>query len=336
MLEISINTLTEKILERADDFTIYSHYIPNLIVGSVMVSPLREENKPSFIVKYGSKDNLYHKDYGDDDFYGNCFKFVQQMYNISYKDALHKIDQDLGLGIISGGDPVKIYEKTPKDKLETKPKKIHVEIKSFFANEIIWWGKYGITEKDLEREKIFSIKNFWIEDGRGSMKLSYKAEKEICFGYRFDDDEGNLIGWKIYFPNRENFKWFTSVPNNTIEGWENVSSFRRLFITKSRKDRLVLSKILPNVINSQNESKTFLTEEFKKMLSNFKEIYVWFDSDDPGVKACKKITQEMGWKYINTPKELISEGIKDPAGWVEKRHANNDQLKNFLKQKNLL
>lgn len=310
--------LDEDILSKVSDYDIYTYYFGNFIVGKAYLSPFRNDKSPSFSIRAG--DNfLYHIDYAyPDDYKGNCISFVKQLYGFSYREAVDRIYEDI---ILSGVKP-----KVIKRKIEKTEKVIIIPtLKDFTREELLWWLQYGITQEDLVKDNVFSVESYKTGEWEG-----FVEKGEMCFGYRYD------AGWKLYFPNRiKEKKWKSSIPNSTVEGWDNVKDLSRIIVTKSKKDRLVLQKILPNVINVQNESKSFLTEENVGILQHFKELYIWYDADEVGVRACTDITTEHKWKYINTPKRLVKVGVKDPSDWL--KYSGNDlPLREFLKKKKLL
>lgn len=302
------------IVKQIGDYRIYDRYVSGLVINKAMLSPFRRERRPSFHVKVTSDGRYRHIDYGDDNYRGGSVSLVMQLFNLTYPQALRKIVQDF-----EQGGSISIPQKPEKPHVH-KPKEtcvITAEVRPYTILDLEYWASYGITEHDLKKEKIYSVLSFTMNG-----KDMYQKPTELCFGYKFDK------GWKIYFPERTDFKWFSSVPNTEIEGWGNVKHFNRLIITKSRKDRLVLSKLYDNVVNGQNESGSLLDNEYHHLFEHFKEVWVFFDSDDPGVKACKRLTEQKGWKYINTPKNLIPLGIKDPAGWVKEQ--GYEPLKQFM------
>lgn len=337
MLGINYNIIRDKILEIVDDYTIYSFYIPDLVIDSVMLSPMRDEEHPSFIVKYGASDNLYHKDFSDSNYFGNCISFVMQKFGIPYEDALIKIDHDLGLGVVKG-EPIKEYKEIKKPKKEDVSKKIpKIEIipQSFTEKDLAYWGKFGIKLPDLIREGIVSVKHFFMENKEGEIKQMYKATDELCFAYKFFDDNGVFVGWKVYFPNRKEFKWFAGIPNSFMEGLNFIKNFKSLIISKSRKDRIVLTRFVPNVFSAQNEGTAFLTEENLNVISNFRKVYLWFDGDDAGKKNSKVIIEKTGWEPIFCPEHITEQNIKDPAEWYESTQSD-EPIINFLRQKNII
>src|SRR4030043_946651 len=90
--ELSIDSILEKITE----YDIYKYYIrQSFKLGRIMKSPFREDKHPSFGIfkssKYGS---LLFKDLATGKT-GNCVQFVQELFNISYRESLVKILNDL-------------------------------------------------------------------------------------------------------------------------------------------------------------------------------------------------------------------------------------------------
>lgn len=310
----------EQILQEIGPYNIYDYYIGPIDTNKAMLSPFRKERRPSFVVKSLPDGGMYHKDYGDDQYKGDCFSLVMQLFCLTFREALNKIEKDFK----GGGDGIKRVDKVTvvKPPPPSPPKTITPQVRKFRPQDLEYWQQYGITEQDLIKEEIYSIDYYIMGD------KTFWVGNELCFGYKFDE------GWKIYYPERTEWKWWSSVPNDVIEGWGNVVDFDFLIITKSRKDRMVLSKITKNVINAQNESRSLLTETHKNLFRYFKKVYIFFDADEPGVRACKKITDEMGWNYINTPKILLHKGIKDPAEWVKVE--GYSPLQEFLKIKKVI
>lgn len=283
-------------------YNVYSMYIPDLKLNKAIKSPFRSERNPSFLVKVLPDGKLYHRDFSDDRYKGDFIDFVRQVFSLDYHGALKKIISDSGTGCIE--TPVKAAP-------ILKPKEHSVIVparRSFTKRDLDYWQQFGFGIKDLIKEGIYSLESFTL-DGR----QMYQRPDELAFVYKFPQ------GWKVYFPERTDFKWFSSVPNHWIEGWENVKHFDYLFITKSRKDRMVLSKIYDNVLNSQNESVSLLDGEVAKQFKNFKKVFVIFDCDDPGLKALDRVVTETGWTGLTIPRSLYDGlDIKDPAEWVNK------------------
>ena len=98
----------------------------------------------------------------------------------------------------------------------------------------------------------------------------------------------------------------------TVENRDAISKADKVMITKSRKCRIVLTKLLPEwvIVNVQNESMLCYNEEFVKLLEG-KEVVVNYDNDPPGKKASISVTEKFGYKHINVPDLYLEENVKD-------------------------
>jgi hypothetical protein len=97
-----------------------------------------------------------------------------------------------------------------------------------------------------------------------------------------------------------------------MDGLENIKNCNNALVTKSKKDKMVIKKILPCVASVQNESVVAINEEnlnYLKANSNIQ--WINFDSDAPGKKNSWHYTTEFGFRHINVPDQLFP--VKDFA-----------------------
>lgn len=320
----------EEILKRISNFDIYKHYIRDFKINEVMCNPFRDDKHPSFIIgnRYGE---LLHSDFADSKFRGNAIQLVQQIHGCGYDEALRIIDKDFNLGILSGELGTEYKKITSQYKQPEEAGKryslIQVVTRKFTEEELSWWAKFYQTIDDLRREHIYSIKEVYLNKKRYTI-----PDDELKFGYFFP--EGGW--WKIYRVNQnKKNKWISNVPLITLEGKENIKGCDVAFITKSRKDRLVLQKVYSCVCSTQNENlSSFSGEEVQYIKSNSRRQVLMFDSDNAGVAASQEITQLFGFDYCNVPRKYLAEGINDWAGLAEKYGL--DIIKQILKEKNII
>ena len=129
-------------------------------------------------------------------------------------------------------------------------------------------------------------------------------------------------------PQSQELKWLTNNPNTNPYGYLDLPyATSTLIITKSRKDMMVMRKIWPDVMATQNESEGSLPYS---MLANLKKrydrIFIWFDADKTGVENSIKFNK-FGCGYINTPKDLLQKNIKDPSDYA--KSFGMDNLKDY-------
>ena len=122
----------DEILERTNNgLNVFKHYIPGTWrVGRNFLNPLYEDSKASCNIYFDRRSNSYKlKDFGNDDYSGDCFFFVGMLKGLdcnnssSFIEILRIIDRDLSLGL-SEGNPIPV-PKTFKE--PEKPVPVPVE-----------------------------------------------------------------------------------------------------------------------------------------------------------------------------------------------------------------
>ena len=325
-MELTIETVLQKITE----YDVFMHYMPDRFwkINQVTNSPFHADEHPSFMI--GNRNGyLYFVDFAKGT-RGGCFDFVKELYHLSSLDeVLRLIDRDFGLGIVSNTNvgeykKIKAQYKQPEETLGKRYSVIQVVTRKFTNEELDYWKKYSTTEEDLRKEHIYSIKELYVN------RKKYLLDNEIRFGYLYNNSY-----WKIYFPNREKRrKWISNVPLTMLDGKESLKDCDIVFITKSKKDKIILSKIHPHVIATQNESLAcFSTENVDFIKSNSKRQILMYDSDDPGVQASQQITKLLGFEYCNPPRKYLPD-VKDFSDMA--MLYSLDEVRKFIKNKLLL
>jgi hypothetical protein len=328
----------ENILKRISEYDIYRYYLGrDFRINDTLKSPFpdRKDDTPSFII--GNKTGyLYHFDFGDPRYRGNCINFVQQITGAtSYYDGLLRVDLDFSLGIISQPlDPARykqiVGQFTKPDNIDElkKPSIIQVKAKPFDQSELNYWAQYYINKEDLKQEKVYSVKEVYLNKKRLPI-----GPTEFVFGYLYGDK------WKIYRPYATNkkLKWLTNVPIDEIDGIKDIKNCDKVLITKAKKDKMVIKKIFPCVCSVQAETIVGINEDDLTYLrSNSIEQYINFDSDSPGKKNSWLYTETFGFKHINVPDQYLTEQppIKDFADFAKKYGLK--ALEDYFKLKGLI
>jgi len=328
--KVITNLTAKEILNRISESDIYRYYLgEDFKLGEAFNSPMpgRRDNHPSFLI--GCRGGfLYHIDFADDKFKGNCFQFVMQKEMLpNYNSALRRIERDFNLGITSIPSTERerpVFTQVPL--IETKPKFFQVKYTSRFTlEELRYWEQFYITPKELKDNEIFAVRKFLIDWQVQPMRLG-----ELTFGYRL----GSL--WKIYRPYAcKDRKWKTNIPIDGVENLEALKGANKGLVAKARKDRIILSKFLPTVCSVQNESVVALNEQSALFLQeNCNEVYITYDSDPPGKKKSLELTGKYGFKHLNVPDNYLAEGIKDFGDLI--KVYGPDVVYKYLQSKNIV
>ena len=292
-------------------------------------SPFREERTASFIISQGHHGvNFY--DFGDTSKKGDCFAFVKMLYNCSnYDEVLKKIDYDFGLGIST--NKVKDYKRiVAQYKQPEKTVKsysfIQVKTKPFTHEELQYWNQYYQDEEDLRANNIYSIQELFLNKKRWVTDPTV-----LTFGYLYNGH------WKIYKPFADKkYKWVpNNVPITAMDGLEDIKDCHTAFITKSKKDYMVMKKVFPTCCAVQNEGiGCFDEENVQYIMDNSERVILSFDSDTTGVENSKAITEKFGFDYCNVPKKYLAEGINDWADLA--KHYGLKVIEEYLINKNII
>ena len=303
----------ELILSKISAYDIFKFYMPNKDwdINVVTLSPFRDEKNPSFIIgPKGEGGVLIFIDFADTSLKGDAFKFVEKLYNMrNMFEVYNKIDKDFDLGFTTGTTTRK-YEKIVKS--YSKPvitrkdySFIQVKTRKFTSEELAYWNNYYQDIDDLKANNIFSVAEVYL-----NKKRIVLGNNELRFGYLYDGH------WKIYRPfSDRRWKWMpNNVPITAMDGLDDIKDCHTAFITKSKKDYMVVKKIFPTVCAVQNEGLgCFSAENVEYIKANSEKQILSFDSDEVGVKNSTNITNMFGFEYCNVPKKYLKDGINDWA-----------------------
>lgn len=326
--ELTIDT----ILQRISAYDVFRFYCPNKdwAVNHAMNSPFRKDNSPSFMI--GNKGgSLYFVDFADSSTKGDCFQFVKTLYGLnSINDVLIKVDKDFGLGLSGESTNTAEYKqivseyKQPEE-LGKRYTNIQVVPRKFTHEELAYWNEYHQDIQDLRDNDVFSLNKVFLNKQLFSFKPT-----ELKFGYYYNGF------WKIYRPFADKkVKWMpNNVPITTMEGLSNLKPDKDAFINKSKKDYMVVKKILEHTCAVQNEGLGCFSEENVAYLrANSKRQILSFDSDLPGVTNSQQITKIFDFDYANVPRMYLPD-INDWAGLARAKGMNT--VEQIFKDKGLI
>lgn len=325
----------ENIFKKITAYDIYRFYTPFAFkLGRDYCSPLRRDRTPSFSIKQSkSTGNVYHIDYAHPEhpLSGNCFQYVEGLFRCNFFEALDKINHDFQLGL--GGQlllPNPAYKTITQGYEQpekvTQYKRIDVFTRKMSDSEMRnFWDLRFINRDELNKNYIFGIDRLLLNGQR-----ILNPKNMLRFAYYFP----KIDKWKIYTPyadkRKGEFKWISNLAIDVVECLNMLKPDKLALGSKSRKDRIILQKFIPETFSGQNESEVAISPEdieFIKAHSNRQVLF--FDNDEQGVKSCKFYNQ-YGLGYVNTPKGEP----KDPDAYVLKYGL--DGLEKFLKDRNLI
>ncbi len=293
--------LKEEILQRTNrGLEVFCFYMPiDFVPKRNFRNPLYEDTRASCNIYLDSRSQCYYmKDFGNDAFSGDCFWFAATILGLDvrtdFPKVLTAIIHDLNLNI-----PIEQKERNnsePKKKRDicTTPlfskklipeqgdgrKWFKIYEQPFSTSELLFWQRYGITEKVLRHYGVKSLSRYEAVSNQGRPYTLASTDKEPVFCYML----GDFV--KIYRPcSRLRFLYGGAKTGDYVFGFEQLPSKGDvLFITGGEKDVLSLSAHHFNAICFNSETATIPESIIESLLLRFRHIVLLYDTDETGLR----------------------------------------------------
>lgn len=324
------------LLKELTDLEIYRRYIQAEIkVGSAMLSPLRKESSPSFGFFIGESGEICFKDHllGA----GDCIKFVQMKFNLTYFEALSKIATDFDLAsdyIVKSFDKTKSQgssDTTSREDLinSVAVLKLGKKAREWQLHDVAFWEGFGITKKTLDHFKVQPIEYYFINNH------IIKADKHA---YCFTELKDGVETYKFYQPFNPKYKWINGHNDSVWQGWDQLpAKGDDLIITKSLKDVMAIYDVCGMAaISLQSENVSPKRHVFEQLKDRFEVQYLFYDNDfdkevNWGQQFADKLATDLGLINIYIDDSYQA---KDFSDLVKK--VGRDQAREILTKKMIL
>ena len=289
------------LLDKLDDYTIYSYYLGPFKPGKLMNSPLRSDDKmPSFAIFTTKNGALLFKDHGTG-IAGNALKFLKLYKGIQTRDEL---EREL-LRIVRKMNPNEsIRTKTYTSPVGLGLTDIGIVRQPFTEVDKKYWKQFHISIDTLKKFNVFSIKYFLCNR---VVRGTYKEDSPM-YAYKVYDK------FKIYRPLASKFtKWRTNLTNRHVQGLSELpkEGGNLLIITKSLKDVMCLYEMGFYAIAASSET-TFIPEDILQSLrSKWKHVVILYDRDKTGMKTAREYSKQYRMDAIFVHKKFKAKDISD-------------------------
>jgi hypothetical protein len=295
----------ESLLEYVSEYDILKNYYPDIELGTVINSPLRKDNHPSFSLFYSeANDCILYKDQATGDI-GNIFDFIQRLYNIpSYADTLEQIATDFGIDkyfIISKPKTKKLkatkaYHTSYK---ETYTYELKIVARDWKESDLVFWDSFGICLDTLKRFNVVPIEGYYSNNQGTSIYVNTRD-----LSYAFLEYKDLQLTYKIYRPfQSKERKWRTNHPYGVHQGYNQLPHIgEHLIITKSLKDVMSLYDVasIPSIA-IQAETNSIKPQVMNEYISRFNNVYTLFDTDITGLESMLKYLKKYNIIGISIP-----------------------------------
>ena len=322
---------------------VFKYYIPfSFKLGRNFLNPLYKDSKASCNVYFDRRNGMYKmKDFGNDDYSGDCFALVGKLNGLNCKDPkdfveiLAIIDRDMHLGLsdkpemrISSTTPVPVIAEVTHVPKRKKARPYTLAQKSFTAAELAFWGESGITQEVLKLFRVVSLKKFSSENNEGKPFCIAATDKEPVFGYTAKQYV------KVYRPHSEmRFLYAGDFGENYCFGLEQLpAKGDLLFITGGEKDVMSLTAHGFHAICFNSETVTIPVGIIHRLSFRFKHIVLLYDVDKAGLDSSAK--QELALKNYGVKRLLLplagTKVEKDISDFFRLGNSREDLIKLFL------
>lgn len=288
------------LLDKVDDYAIYSYYLGAFKPGKLMNSPLRSDDKmPSFAIFATKEGALLFKDHGTG-VAGNALKFLKLYKGIQTREELEK---EL-LRIVRRFNPTSNVATVTRSYTPKVDTDIGIVRQPFTEVDKKYWKQFHISIDTLKKFNVFSIKYFLCNR---VVRGTYK-ETSPMYAYKVYDK------FKIYRPLASKYtKWRTNLTNRHVQGLAELpeAGGNLLIITKSLKDVMCLYEMGFNAVAASSET-TFIPDDILKSLrSKWKYIVILYDRDKTGMLKAREYSKQYKFDAIFVHKKFKAKDISD-------------------------
>lgn len=287
------------LLEHYSEEQYMSYYLRHPIDKKLFCSPIRKDKNPTCSFYRNKRNELIFHDFGSGQ-HLNFIGVVEEMYHISYHQALLQIAKDFNL-VKSNVVNIRHIDTIPK--FENKgPANIRVKVKEFSGAELKWWKSFGITYKTLKKYHVYSCENVFLNDNL------FTTNSKLTFGY-YGGKKNGVELWRIYYSQRKEYRFLTNWPSKKIQGFDQLPKYGNiLIITKSMKDVMAMYELGLTACSPNSETQFVTDSVLQQLKERFKHIIVMYDNDRAGLLNMAKLRHlHPELDYFCIPKEYAKD-----------------------------
>ena len=312
--------------EELDEVSILRYYLGIVTLPTVINSPLREDNTPSFGLIINEKNRIYYHDFANSDS-GDLFTLLGKLWGTGYYGVLTTLHKDKE-AILSKKTKTN-YNITYCNKHKKQISKFKVRIREWKQWDLEYWQDYGISKEWLEFGRIYPISHIFIEYNKQNIAIN--CEK---YAYVYIEYKDKTLTYKVYQPFSEYFKWRSGHDLSVWDLWRQLpKKGDNLIITSSRKDALCIwaNTGIP-CVSLQGEGYVPKEQVIDTLKKRFKTIYILYDNDYDKMQNHGRINASKIAKKFNIKQIEIHEDFKakDPSD-LYKKHGRTVLIQTILK-----
>ena len=292
------NVRLEEILSKVSELDILNHYFGVGKIPTIISSPLRPDNHPSFGFYSMNGQKIHWTDLATKD-RGGTFDLLGKYWGESYNDVLAHVWEDLPKitgtnGYSALGKPRIVTTREYSSNLD-----LQCKTREWREYDLEYWASFGITSEWLKYADIYPISYKIII--KGENRMVFPADK---YAYAYVEYKEGKVTLKIYQPfNQNGYKWSNRHDRSVISLWTKVPEFGdRICICSSMKDALCLwaNTGIP-ALAIQGEGYGISDTAVNELKRRYKKVFVLLDNDKAGLMDGEKLSASTGFTNIVLP-----------------------------------
>jgi hypothetical protein len=312
-----------KVLEKVKDIDLLNYYLGISNIPTIINSPLRKDSKPSFGLYSLDGNKINYTDLATAD-KGGVIDLLMQLWNCSLAQVLIKIEKDLpNITNNTQLHPLKPISVRNTSQY-TKDIDLKCKIREWEDYDLEFWKSFGISLPWLKYAEVYPI----------SHKIIIKEEKTYTlpadkYAYVYVEHKEGKITLKIYQPfNKEGYKWASKHDRSVISLWTKVPKYGdKICICSSLKDALCLweNTGIP-CIAVQGEGYTISETAVKDLKKRYKQIFICFDNDPPGLLDARKLAEKTNFINVVLPSFKEGKDVSDLYKSLQDKKLFNEKI----------
>lgn len=298
----------DDILSKVTEADILSYYLGITEVPCIINSPLRQDRRPSFGLYSSDGIRIFYIDFATKD-RGGLFDLLGHMWGTDYISTLTRINEDIskfcGGASIHSYTPCAVRSKSSYN----KDTDLQCKVRDWRDYDIEYWASYGITLEWLKYAEVYPISHKIVI--KGGHRYVFGADK---YAYAYVEHKEGKVTLKIYQPfNKAGYKWSNKHDNSVVSLWTKVPEYgEQICICSSLKDALCLwaNTGIPSLA-IQGEGYRMSNTAISELKRRYKQVFICFDNDKPGLKDAQKLSEETGFTNVVLPPFNEGKDISD-------------------------
>lgn len=295
-----------KQLENVDEAEVLYKWFGIEKVPCLISSPFRNDNNPSFSVRYDKKGRLKCHDFATGESF-SVTDMVMRSENCDFKTAAR---------MILGGKYGSFVSSATEKPRPAKPTEIEFAVRPWNGYDIDFWGSYGISQRWCDFAGVYPVSGIVFKSDGYVREMAAEM-----YAYAFVTFFEGHKHTKIYQPHSKTRKWMNDGDGIT-QVWNLLDKLpekgENLIITSSLKDALCLwaNTGIPACC-PQSESANLDEKIVEGLKKRFDNVWVFYDNDysnpnNPGQTGAKKACDKFGlgniviesWYECKDPSDL--------------------------------